>query len=76
MQPINALAFLFDGIFKGLGEAAYLRNLLLTATFVGFIPTLLFFDYLGWRLYAIWTAFFVWMLIRAGGLVWRFSFSV
>ncbi len=72
MQPINAIAFLFDGIYKGLGEAAYLRNLLLTATFVGFVPTLLFFDHLGWKLYAIWTAFFVWMLIRAGGLVWRF----
>ena len=29
MQPINAIAFVFDGIFKGLAEAITLRNLLL-----------------------------------------------
>lgn len=72
MQPVNAIAFLFDGIYKGLGEAVRLRNLLLAATFIGFIPTLLLLDNLGWKLYAIWGAFFVWMLIRAGGLVWAF----
>lgn len=27
MQPLNALAFTFDGIYKGLGEAKFLRNL-------------------------------------------------
>src|SRR5690606_14624004 len=32
MQPVNAIAFMFDGIFKGLGEARYLRNVLLAAT--------------------------------------------
>lgn len=72
MQPINAIAFLFDGIYKGLGEASKLRNLLLMATFTGFIPTLLIMDKLGLKIYAIWGAFFVWMLIRAGGLVWSF----
>ena len=40
MQPVNAIAFMFDGIFKGLGEAKYLRNLLLAATFLGFTPHL------------------------------------
>lgn len=72
MQPINAMAFLFDGIYKGLGEAARLRNVLFTATFIGFIPTLLILDWLGFQLYAIWGAFFVWMMIRAGGLMWNF----
>lgn len=72
MQPINAIAFLFDGIYKGLGEAAFLRNLLLAATFLGFIPTLLLLDFFNGKLYAIWIAFFVWMLIRSGGLVWSF----
>lgn len=72
MQPINALAFLFDGIYKGLGEAAFLRNVLLVATFIGFIPTLLLLDLLEWKLYAIWGAFFIWMIIRAGGLIWAF----
>ncbi|WP_417885442.1 MATE family efflux transporter [Zunongwangia sp.] len=72
MQPVNAIAFMFDGIFKGLGEAKYLRNLLLVATFLGFTPTLLIGDYFGLKLYAIWIAFFVWMLIRSIGLVIKF----
>ncbi|WP_224484828.1 MATE family efflux transporter [Robertkochia aurantiaca] len=72
MQPVNAVAFMFDGIFKGLGEAKYLRNVLLIATFLGFTPTLLLFDHLGLRLHAIWIAFFVWMLIRSGALVLKF----
>lgn len=72
MQPINAIAFMFDGIFKGLGEASYLRNVLLAATFLGFTPTLLLFDSLGWKLHAIWIAFFVWMLIRSIALVIKF----
>lgn len=72
MQPINAVAFVFDGIFKGLGEAATLRNLLLFATFLGFVPVLLTGDYFNLKLYAIWLAFTVWMLMRAGILVFKF----
>lgn len=72
MQPINAIAFMFDGIFKGLGEAKYLRNVLLFATFLGFTPALLIGDYFGLELYAIWIAFFVWMLIRSSALVIKF----
>ncbi len=72
MQPVNAIAFMFDGIFKGLGEAKYLRNLLLGATFLGFVPVLLIGDYFGWKLHAIWAAFFVWMLIRSSALVIKF----
>src|SRR5690606_37959495 len=45
MQPVNAIAFMFDGLFKGLGEAKFLRNLLLAATFLGFAPVLLLGDY-------------------------------
>ena len=72
MQPINAVAFVFDGIFKGLAEAVTLRNLLLVATFLGFIPTLLIGDYFNLKLYAIWMAFTVWMLLRSGILVIKF----
>ncbi len=72
MQPVNAIAFMFDGIFKGLGEAKFLRNVLLVATFLGFTPALLIGDYFGLKLYAIWIAFFVWMLIRSGALVIKF----
>ncbi|MGB2088304.1 MAG: MATE family efflux transporter, partial [Psychroflexus salarius] len=73
MQPINAIAFMFDGIFKGLGEAVYLRNLLLVATFGGFIPSLLIADAFGLQLYGIWIAFFIWMLIRSSALVIQFK---
>jgi len=72
MQPINAIAFVFDGIFKGLGEAKTLRNLLLTATFLGFIPVLLIGDYFNLKLYAVWLAFTVWLMLRAGILVVKF----
>ncbi len=72
MQPVNALAFVFDGIFKGLGEAKFLRNVLLIATFVGFIPTILIADYFGLKLYGIWIAFFIWMLIRSSSLIFYF----
>ncbi|MGX1024851.1 MATE family efflux transporter [Psychroflexus sp. MBR-150] len=75
MQPVNALAFVFDGIFKGLGEAKFLRNILIIATFLGFIPTLLIADYFGLKLYAIWIAFFVWMLIRSLTLIFKFRIS-
>ncbi|NNL08200.1 MAG: MATE family efflux transporter [Croceitalea sp.] len=70
--PMNTLAFVFDGLFKGLGEMKYLRNVLLTATFLGFIPTMYLGKYLGWGFYAIWLAFVVWMAIRGGSLVWKF----
>ncbi len=72
MQPVNAIAFMFDGIFKGLGEAKYLRNLLLVATFLGFTPVLLIADHFDLKLYAVWIAFFVWMLIRSSALVIKF----
>lgn len=73
MQPINAIAYVFDGIFKGLGEAKYLRNIQIVATFVGFVPVLLIADHFDLKLYAVWMAFAVWMLIRGGTLVYRFK---
>ncbi len=70
--PMNTVAFVFDGLFKGLGEMKYLRNVLLSATFLGFIPTLYLGKFMGWGLYGIWIAFIVWMGIRGGALVWKF----
>ncbi|MEM9364068.1 MAG: MATE family efflux transporter [Bacteroidota bacterium] len=70
--PMNTLAFVYDGLFKGLGEMKYLRNVLLSATFLGFIPTLYFGKAMGWGFYAIWIAFIAWMLIRGLALVWKF----
>jgi putative MATE family efflux protein len=76
MQPINAVAFVFDGIFKGMAEAIALRDTLLAATFLGFIPVLLIGDYLDLGLYAIWIAFTVWMLLRGGILLYLFKSKI
>lgn len=70
--PINTVAFVLDGLFKGLGEMKYLRNTLLIATFLGFIPVLFFGKYMEWNLTGIWISFTVWMFIRGGALVWKF----
>lgn len=70
--PMNTLAFIFDGLFKGLGEMKYLRNVLLAATFLGFLPTLYLGKALDWGFYGIWIAFVVWMAVRGGALAWKF----
>ncbi|MBC8757024.1 MATE family efflux transporter [Kordia sp. YSTF-M3] len=69
MQPLCALAFIFDGIYKGLGKMATLRNVLLIATFVVFIPTIFILDALDLKLYAVWIAFTLWMLARGFPLI-------
>ena len=73
MQPLCAMTFVFDGTFKGLGEMKYLRNVLIFATLIGFIPTLFLFDYLDFKLYAIWIAFTVWMFFRGIFLFFKFK---
>lgn len=72
-QPINALAFTLDAIFKGLGEMAYLRNVLLGATLIGFIPILYITKYLGWGLEGIWLAILCWIAYRAIALIIKFK---
>ncbi|WP_276388840.1 MATE family efflux transporter [Eudoraea chungangensis] len=71
--PINSVAFVFDGLFKGLGEMKYLRNTLIIATFLGFIPVLLINREVNMGLTGIWIGLSVWMLIRALALVWKFN---
>jgi MATE family, multidrug efflux pump len=72
-QPLNALAFTMDAIFKGLGEMAYLRNVLLSATFLGFIPILYLTQYLHWDLFGIWIALLSWVAFRAIALILKFK---
>ncbi|MCZ4407456.1 MATE family efflux transporter [Cryomorphaceae bacterium 1068] len=71
-QPINASAFAFDGIYKGLGEMKLLRNLLIFSTLFGFVPVSVSFHYYSPGLLGIWIAFLVWMVIRSGWLVFDF----
>ena len=71
-QPLNAVAFTLDAVFKGLGEMKYLRNVLLGATFLGFIPVLFLSKYLNGGLAGIWVAILVWIGFRALALVIKF----
>ena len=72
-QPLNAIAFTLDSIFKGIGEMAYLRNVLLGATILGFIPALYFAKYMGWGLIGIWGAVLIWIAYRAIALIIKFK---
>ena len=72
MQPICAVAFIFDSVFKGLGRMKYLRNVLLFATFFVFIPVLFWLDSLQYKLYAIFIAITFWMIARGIPLLYEF----
>ncbi|HEY5687232.1 MAG TPA: MATE family efflux transporter [Yeosuana sp.] len=72
MQPFCALAFIFDGIFKGLGKMKYLRNVLLFATFLVFVPVLFWLDSLDFKLYAIFIALTLWIIARGIPLIIKF----
>jgi len=60
MQPLCAIAFIYDGMYKGMGKMKKLRNVLLISTFLGFIPVVVVTDYFDFKLYGIWMAFIVW----------------
>ena len=72
MQPLCAIAFIFDGIFKGLGWMKKLRNVLLFSTFIVFIPTLLNTDSYGYKLEGIFLAFTLWIIARGVPLIIKF----
>jgi putative MATE family efflux protein len=72
MQPFCALAFIFDGVFKGLGKMKYLRNVLLFSTFVVFVPILFWLDALDYKLYAIFMAMTFWIIARGLPLIIKF----
>nr|WP_262905091.1 MATE family efflux transporter [Tamlana sargassicola] len=72
MQPLCALAFIFDGMFKGLGKMKYLRNVLLCATFLVFLPILFLLDYFNFKLYAIFIALTIWIIARGLPLIVKF----
>jgi putative MATE family efflux protein len=72
MQPLCALAFIFDGVFKGLGKMKYLRNVLLFSTLLVFIPVILWTDHLDYKLYGIFIAFTLWIIARGLPLIIKF----
>ncbi len=72
MQPLCALAFIFDGVFKGLGRMKYLRNVLLFSTLLVFIPVVFWTDALDYKLYGIFIAFTLWIIARGLPLIIKF----
>jgi Na+-driven multidrug efflux pump len=72
MQPLCALAFIFDGVFKGLGKMKYLRNLLLFSTLLVFIPVIIWTDALDYKLSGIFIAFTLWIIARGVPLIIKF----
>jgi putative MATE family efflux protein len=73
MQPVCAITFIFDGMFKGMGYTAFLRNLLLFSTFLIFIPSLLIFDTYNFELLGIWFSFLFWMIARGLPILMKFK---
>ncbi|WP_034060301.1 MATE family efflux transporter [Lacinutrix jangbogonensis] len=72
IQPLCALAFIFDGMFKGLGKMADLRNLLLLSTFVVFLPILYVLDKYDLKLTGIFIALTFWIAVRGLPLIIKF----
>ncbi|RED50610.1 putative MATE family efflux protein [Seonamhaeicola aphaedonensis] len=72
MQPICAIAFIFDGVFKGLGKMKLLRNVLLLSTFIIFLPVLYVLDYFNFKLNGIFIALTFWMIARSLPLLINF----
>jgi len=70
--PMNAVAFVGDGIFKGLGETGFLRNVLVGSTLFGFIPVLFISVTYNWKIHGIWIAITVWMLMRGLAIIIKF----
>lgn len=68
MQPFNSIAFSYDGMFKGLGEAKVLRNTLLLGTFGLFVPIIVLVHYFTGSVFSIWLAFAAWMVFRGMSL--------
>jgi putative MATE family efflux protein len=73
MQPICAITFIFDGMFKGMGFTEFLRNLLLLSTLLVFIPSLLIFDTYHFKLAGVWFTFSLWILARGIPLLLKFK---
>ncbi|NVK86778.1 MAG: MATE family efflux transporter [Gammaproteobacteria bacterium] len=67
--PIIAVwSYWLDGIFIGLTATAAMRNSMLVAVFLVFIPLTFTVKFIG--NHGLWIAFYGFMLIRAAGLIW------
>ena len=72
MLPLCSIAFIFDGLYKGLGWMKDLRNVLLFSTFIVFVPFVILFDHYQLGLHGIFYAFTLWILARSIPLIIKF----
>ena len=72
MLPLCSIAFIFDGLYKGLGWMKDLRNVLLFSTFIIFVPSVILFDHYELGLHGIFYAFTLWILSRSIPLIIKF----
>tara|TARA_B100001248_G_scaffold183166_1_gene139473 strand:- start:48 stop:1373 length:1326 start_codon:yes stop_codon:yes gene_type:complete len=72
MLPLCSIAFIFDGLYKGLGWMRDLRNVLLFSTFIIFVPFVILFDHYELGLHGIFYAFTLWILSRSIPLIIKF----
>ena len=72
MLPLCSIAFIFDGLYKGLGWMKDLRNVLLFSTFIIFVPFVILFDHYELGLHGIFYAFTFWILSRSIPLIIKF----
>ena len=69
--PINGVwSYLLDGIFIGATRATDMRNSMLIATVIGFVPAWLLLQ--GLENHGLWLAFHIFMVVRALILGWIF----
>ena len=72
MLPLCSIAFIFDGLYKGLGWMKDLRNVLLFSTFIIFVPFVILFDHYELGLHGVFYAFTLWILSRSIPLIIKF----
>ena len=71
MQPLNALVFVWDGIFMGIEDFRYLARAMLASALVA-IAILLVVVPAGWGLQGVWWGIVSLMLMRVMTLAWRY----
>jgi putative MATE family efflux protein len=74
--PINAVAFVLDGVFKGMGKAKFLRNVLFISTFVGFMPVLFIGHFYMPGLKIVWWSIITWMILRSAIPLFYFRYWI
>ena len=72
MQPVNGVVFVLDGLLIGAGDLRYLAGAM-AVSFVAFLPCAVGVAVLGLGIGWLWTALFVFMVVRMVtlGLRWR-----